>query len=133
MKGKLHRINNEWIIREHKTIKNCFGCKSYETFTDFPIHPDYTYLTDGSFDEYKEGKEIEFEIIKVLSDDHDMIKDNLISKKYVKPILNDEWNEIYGEYSTEQYPPFGGPFTHSLTFIEWLKLNYNPPIRKNNQ
>jgi hypothetical protein len=39
------------------------------------------------------------------------------------------WDEIYDEYSTEQYPPFGGPFTNSLSFIDWLKQNYKAPER----
>jgi len=38
------------------------------------------------------------------------------------------WNRIYDEYSKEQYPPFGGPFTDSLSFIDWLKQNYKAPI-----
>ena len=41
------------------------------------------------------------------------------------------WDEIYEEYSNENYPPFGGPFTNALSLIDWLKLNFNPPPRKN--
>jgi hypothetical protein len=37
------------------------------------------------------------------------------------------WTRIYDEYSKEQYPPFGGPFTDSLSFIDWLKQNYKAP------
>jgi transcription elongation factor Elf1 len=37
------------------------------------------------------------------------------------------WDEIYSEYSTEQYPAFGGPFTDALSFIDWLKQNYIVP------
>ena len=40
------------------------------------------------------------------------------------------WDSIYEEYSTEQYPPFGGPFTDSISFIDWLKQNYIVPKRK---
>ena len=40
------------------------------------------------------------------------------------------WEEIQEEYSREQYPPFGGPFTNALTPWEWLKLYYAPPTRK---
>lgn len=40
------------------------------------------------------------------------------------------WDDIYNEYSTEQYPPFGGPFTDALSFIDWLKQNYKSPERK---
>ena len=40
-----------------------------------------------------------------------------------------QWDEIYEEYSKEQYPPFGGPFTDALSFIDWLKQNYITPER----
>jgi hypothetical protein len=39
------------------------------------------------------------------------------------------WDEIYDEFSTDQYPPFGGPFTNALSFIDWLKQNYKSPER----
>ena len=42
-----------------------------------------------------------------------------------------EWDDIYDEYSKEQWPPFGGPFTNALPLIDWLKLNYNTPERLN--
>ena len=42
----------------------------------------------------------------------------------------ESWDDIHEEYSKDEYPAFGGPFTHAMTFIEWLKLNYNSPIRK---
>jgi hypothetical protein len=40
------------------------------------------------------------------------------------------WEEIEEEYYKDQYPIFGGPFTDALRPFEWLKLWYNPPIRK---
>jgi hypothetical protein len=42
----------------------------------------------------------------------------------------ESWDDIHEEYSKDEYPAFGGPFTHAMTFIEWLKLNYNPPTKK---
>ena len=42
-----------------------------------------------------------------------------------------DWDEIYNEYSKEQRPPFGGPFTDAMTLIDWLKLHYNTPERLN--
>jgi hypothetical protein len=42
----------------------------------------------------------------------------------------ESWDNIYEEYGKDEYPAFGGPFTHAMTFIEWLKLNYNQPTRK---
>ena len=45
-------------------------------------------------------------------------------------LCNDKtWDDIYDEYSTEQYPPFGGPFTDAISFIDWLKQNYKAPER----
>ena len=44
---------------------------------------------------------------------------------------NKTWEEINEEYSKDEYPAFGGPFTHAMTFIEWLKLNYEVPVEKN--
>ena len=46
-------------------------------------------------------------------------------------INEDRWSEIEEEYSTEQWPPFGGPFTGALTPWEWLKKNYRAPVRVN--
>lgn len=43
-----------------------------------------------------------------------------------------QWDEIYDEYSSDQYPAFGGPFTNALEFIVWLKQNYIAPERINN-
>ena len=40
-----------------------------------------------------------------------------------------DWNEIYDEYSREQWPPFGGPFTNATSLIDWLKQNYESPER----
>ena len=43
-------------------------------------------------------------------------------------LCNDKiWDDIYEEYYMEQYPPFGGPFTNSISFIDWLKQNYKAP------
>lgn len=44
--------------------------------------------------------------------------------------MDQTWQEIHEEYSNEQYPVFGGPFTDALTPWEWLSKNFNPPIRK---
>jgi hypothetical protein len=45
-------------------------------------------------------------------------------------LCNDNvWCDIYHDYSTEQYPAFGGPFTDSISFIDWLKQKYKAPER----
>lgn len=50
--------------------------------------------------------------------------------KQMNAINDKTWDDIYEEYSNEQYPPFGGPFTNALSFIDWLKQNYIAPERK---
>jgi hypothetical protein len=37
------------------------------------------------------------------------------------------WEEIREEYSKDEYPPFGGPFTNAKSFGEWLELYYEVP------
>jgi hypothetical protein len=44
--------------------------------------------------------------------------------------VNESWEGIEEEYSREQFPPFGGPFTDALDYKEWLRQNYHPPKRK---
>lgn len=39
------------------------------------------------------------------------------------------WEELREEYSNENYPPFGGPFTDALDPWEWLSKNFDPPKR----
>ena len=46
-------------------------------------------------------------------------------------LCNDKiWDDIYHDYTAEQYPAFGGPFTDSISFIDWLKQNYKSPEKK---
>ena len=42
------------------------------------------------------------------------------------------WEELHEEYSNENYPPFGGPFTDALDPWEWLSNNFEPPKRLEN-
>lgn len=37
------------------------------------------------------------------------------------------WEQIEEWYGSDNYPPFGGPFTDALTTFEWLKMNFEPP------
>jgi hypothetical protein len=67
------------------------------------------------------------------------------SLNYVNEIsyLNDEdnshtkkdetetWDDIEDFWLTDNYPPFGGPFTDAITFIDWLKIYYSTPKLKN--
>lgn len=43
----------------------------------------------------------------------------------------ESWKDIHEEYSRDEYPPFGGPFTDAISPWEWLEKYYNPPTKKN--
>jgi uncharacterized membrane protein len=59
MIGKLHqKVSGEWIVLFERTIKNCFGCKSYIQFKSLPLFIDNnTQLI--------ENKEVKFEVITI--------------------------------------------------------------------
>ena len=58
-------------------------------------------------------------------------KPGFVERRMALGKLNNDrlWNKIHDEYSNEQYPPFGGPFTDALSFADWLKQNYIAPER----
>jgi hypothetical protein len=62
---------------------------------------------------------------------HYLTKPGFVERRMALGKLNNDklWDEIYSEYSTEQYPAFGGPFTDALSFIDWLKQYYIVPER----
>ena len=47
--------------------------------------------------------------------------------------MKQTWEELHEEYSNEQYPPFGGPFTDALTPWEWLSKYFEVPVRKGDE
>ncbi len=53
-----------------------------------------------------------------------------LTREIISLISEETWEEVEKEYAKDEYPPFGGPFTDAKTPWEWLKLWYNPPIRK---
>jgi hypothetical protein len=69
--------------------------------------------------------------MKSLNSDDFQTKPGFVERRMALGKHNNDklWDEIYEEYSTEQYPPFGGPFTDALSFIDWLKQNYIVPER----
>ena len=87
-----------------------------------------------------EGKQVEFNIEDFweTGGDEGIKLAKLLDKKSEYPELegtmalcNDKvWDDIYHDYSAEQYPAFGGPFTDSISFIDWLKQNYKSPEKK---
>jgi transcription elongation factor Elf1 len=62
---------------------------------------------------------------------HYLTKPGFVERRMALGKLNNDklWDKIHEEYSNEQYPPFGGPFTDALSFTDWLKQNYIAPER----
>jgi hypothetical protein len=154
MKGTLEKtIKGQWVVRiiSEETPE----CDTIiEHGKQLPVHPEYVkyYFLDEDAD----GSEVEFEIedfyeqgmeevVKVAK----LVKGKVICEysglpsvtSYTTPeypelegtmeLCNDKiWDDIYEEYSKEQYPAFGGPFTDSISFIDWLKLYYKVPEKK---
>lgn len=53
-----------------------------------------------------------------------------LTREIISLLDKESWEEIEEEYSKDEYPVFGGPFTDAKSPWEWLKLWYNPPVRK---
>ena len=100
-------------------------------------------------DDFQIGPDGAYENIEISERDVEILSDAIVNppepnenlKKAVKVVYpelegtialcNDKvWDDIYHDYSAEQYPAFGGPFTDSISFIDWLKQNYKSPERK---
>jgi len=83
--------------------------------------PSYIYVMSKEFDNFMES----------LGSDDFQTKPGFVERRMALGKLNNDklWDEIHEEYSKEQYPPFGGPFTDALSFIDWLKQNYIVPER----
>lgn len=116
MKGTIHKINNEWIVR-------------FPEFKELPLHPDDVKRIgewEQIFDNI-EGRIASMPDVKFHCVDVDQEYAKLIFK--LEPIV-DEWREIEEEYHRDEYPPFGGPFTNALTPWEWMKRWYNPPTKR---
>jgi hypothetical protein len=135
MKGILKcSIDNKWIVEYQDQIsKNCIQTKK------LPIHPidmDLYFNRNAPDFIYKENDEVEFYITPTDSGSYASIVHSpevfldVKAQQYNQLIQQESWNDIYDEYQKDEYPAFGGPFTHAMTFIEWLKLNYYTPTRK---
>ena len=138
MKGTIKETPSGWFVW-YQVMRD--GVTS--GYDSIPLHP-------GNLDEIWDGKVIEFEIVKE-NVDTGALEAPYIKVKYAKLIDRDYqtkpgfverrmalgkhnndklWDEIYSEYSKEQYPPFGGPWTtDALSFIDWLKQYYIVPER----
>ena len=125
MKGKLHKTDNGWKVLYTECVPHRM---TMEWSSSLPIHPEYVKCY--FLDEDAEGGEVEFEVVE---EPPYKLYAKLIKPEYPElegtmTLCNDKiWDEIYDEYSTEQYPAFGGPFTDSMSFIDWLKQYYKSP------
>lgn len=132
MLGKLVRYQVEWYVVESKTVKNCFGCEPRDVKYYHKLHPDHSKKLSEMEDGKLKEKNVEFvvdeEYVKLKN--VDIVVDEIISDQKIKSQDLIEWEEIEEEYSNDNYPPFGGPFTDALGPFEWLKLYFKPPIRK---
>ena len=133
MKGTLHKTEQGW---------NVAITEEGDWNTYYPLHPEYQTILPLDLD--LEGKEVEFQVVPYdsktpvsegwngyakLIDRDFQTKPGFVERRMALGKANNDkmWDEIYDEYSTEQYPAFGGPFTDSLSFIDWLKENFIAP------
>lgn len=149
MIGVLIKKDQNWFVR-YQSIKD-------QTINEIQLHPeDELYCLDSD-----NGSNFIFDVVKIYLSDETLYRAKLVEKTgvmelsnrdmsifmdslenpkdpnsnlreaYENKISNERWDEIYEEYSNENYPPFGGPFTDAVPLIEWLRRNFNPPKRKN--
>ena len=103
----------------------------------FEHYSSWSEIDNKEFHQLKEqyletSKKLKFLVDNKINEIEDMIFDETEYPELdgTTALCNDKiWDNIYDEYSTEQYPPFGGPFTDALSFIDWLKQNYKAPER----
>jgi hypothetical protein len=126
LKGRLHKSDNGWIV--------LFDDDEY-----LPLDP--YQATEGLVS----GAEVEFRVETFWETGLDPVTVAVINTPFVSDDFqigpdgayehgveeSSPWDEIHEEYSRENYPPFGGPFTDALTPWEWLKKNYVVPQRLN--
>lgn len=53
-----------------------------------------------------------------------------LTREIMTLLETETWEEIEEEYSKDEYPVFGGPFTDAMKPFEWLKTWYESPRRK---
>jgi hypothetical protein len=147
MKGTLNKTDEGWVVRWAQEDPR-------DPKAELPLHPEYQTILPLDLD--LEGNEVEFDWCVIVEHYTGKGKEyaKLLDKKVIceysglpsvtsyttaeypelegtMALCNDKiWDDIYEEYSMEQYPPFGGPFTDSISFIDWLKLYYKVPEKK---
>ena len=145
MKGLLTKTDEGWQV-SHATydiaIEKWIAGK-------LPLHPDDvkqiqedSQIFDNIDARISAHPNVEFKIVEVFNKNDQVgyryvnyakLIPNTNNKEYPElegtmNLCNDKaWDDIYHDYTAEQYPAFGGPFTDSISFIDWLKLNYKTP------
>ncbi len=56
-----------------------------------------------------------------------------LTREIMTLLETETWEEIEEEYSKDEYPVHGGPFTDAMKPFEWLRTWYNSPIRKQSE
>jgi len=150
MKETLRKTDKSWdTIFEtiEKDLRNELPNRVKNYLRNVYKVPDKTNVPYVS-DDFQIGPDGAYENIEISERDAEILGDAIVNppepnenlKKAVKEVYPELdgtialcngiiWDEIYDEFSTEQYPPFGGPFTDSISFIDWLKQNYKSPER----
>jgi len=135
MKGRLKKTEKGWVVLYTDCVPHRM---TMECGSSLSLHPDDVKeinIDSQVFDNIEARiaayPDVEFDIVISALDFISYAK--LIKPEYPElegtmALCNDKvWDEIYDEYSTEQYPAFGGPFTDSISFIDWLKQYYKSP------
>jgi hypothetical protein len=138
MKGRIYKTEQGWVVRHPAYVPP----HEYE----LPLHPDDVKQINADaqvFDNIEARisayPDVDFDVVEVrviggLKNFAKLIS-NTNNEEYPEiegtlALCNDKvWDDIYDEYSKEQWPAFGGPFTDSMSFIDWLKENYKAPQR----
>lgn len=88
------------------------GKEYYVTYAENDLYDDWEVIDS-------DDDPIDDELVNALIDFCD---ENMVTKE-----STETWKQIEEEYTKDNYPPFGGPFTDAVTQWEWLEKHYNVP------
>jgi len=150
-KGKLNlKINGTWtVIYYKKVVKNCYGCKPYETFDSLPVLQEETdELESDKIVILQDGKEVYFKKVKrhngefavietppFVSDDFQIGPDGAYEHEEPLDFLarqaqeldlgyNDGWDNIFKEIEDSLNSPL------PIRVKNWLRNKYHSPVLK---
>lgn len=142
MKGRIKKTDKGWVVLYTECVPKMIVT---EWNKSLPLHPyDVKQIQEDSqrFDNIEARisayPDVEFDIVEVHNKNGQVGYRYVNYAKLINPeypelegtmnLCNDKiWDDIYHDYTAEQYPAFGGPFTDSISFIDWLKQNYKSP------